>query len=79
MLGTLETKQKSNWKEYVKPLVHAYNCTRNEVTGFTPYELMFGRTPHLPVDLAFGLPINEEKQKSYSQFIQNLKASLEES
>lgn len=36
MLGTLETKQKSKWREYVKPLVHAYNCTRNKVTGFTP-------------------------------------------
>ncbi|KAM9741692.1 uncharacterized protein ACNS7B_012695 isoform 1-T1 [Menidia menidia] len=33
MLGTLEMKQKSKWREYVKPLVHAYNCTRNEVTG----------------------------------------------
>ena len=54
MLGTLETKQKQKWREYVKPLVHAYNCTRNEVTCFTPYELMFGRTPRLPVDLAFG-------------------------
>lgn len=28
MLGTLEDKQKSKWKDYVKPLVHAYNCTR---------------------------------------------------
>lgn len=40
MLGTLEEKQKSKWKEYVKPLVHAYNCTKND--GYSPYELMFG-------------------------------------
>ncbi|XP_051503420.1 uncharacterized protein K02A2.6-like [Myxocyprinus asiaticus] len=45
MLGTLCTKEKSNWKDFVKPLVHAYNCTRNDVTGFLPYELMFGRQP----------------------------------
>lgn len=50
MLGTLENKDKSNWREFVKPLVHIYNCTRNDVTGFTPYELMFGRQPRLPVD-----------------------------
>lgn len=43
MLGTLENKQKSHWKGFVKPLVHAYNCTHNEVIGFTPYKLMFGR------------------------------------
>ena len=79
MLGTLENKQKSKWREYVKPLVHAYNCTRNEVTGFTPYELMFGRSPRLPVDLAFNLPVKGERQKSHSQYVQNLKSRLEES
>ncbi len=45
MLGTLENKAKAHWKEYVKPLVHVYNCTRNYVTGYSPYELMFGRQP----------------------------------
>uniref|UniRef100_A0A3B4F4P9 Integrase catalytic domain-containing protein n=1 Tax=Pundamilia nyererei TaxID=303518 RepID=A0A3B4F4P9_9CICH len=79
MLGTLETKQKTRWKEHVKPLVHAYNCTRNEVTGFTPYELMFSRTPRLPVDLAFNLPLRESQQKSHSQYIKSLKSRLEES
>lgn len=39
--------------------MHAYNCTKNEVTGYTPYELMFGRSPRLPVDLAFGLPVRD--------------------
>ncbi len=60
MLGTLENKQKLKWREYVKPLVHAYNCTRNEVTGFTPYQLMFACTPRLPEDLAFGLPVGNK-------------------
>lgn len=79
MLGTLEDKQKSKWKDFVKPLVHAYNCTRNEVTGFTPYELMFGRTPHLPVDLTFDLPLREPQHKTHSQYVQGLKTHLEES
>lgn len=78
MLGTLENQKKSHWREYVKPLVHAYNCTRSEVTGFTPYELMFGRQPRLPVDLAFGLPVNY-KPGSHSQYVRNLRSRLEES
>ena len=78
MLGTLENQKKSHWREYVKPLVHAYNCTRNEVTGFTPYELMFGRQPRLPVDLAFGLPVNHQPG-SHSQYVRNLKSQLEAS
>lgn len=79
MLGTLEQKQKTRWKEHVKPLVHAYNCTRNKVTGFTPYELMFGRTPRLPVDLAFDLPLRDDKHTNHSQYIKSLKSRLEES
>ncbi|XP_024120881.1 uncharacterized protein K02A2.6 [Oryzias melastigma] len=79
MLGTLEPEQKRRWKEYVKPLVHAYNCTRNEVTGYTPYELMFGRSPRLPVDIAFGLPVRDAPSSSHSQYVQNLRSRLEES
>lgn len=79
MLGTLENRKKSCWKEYVKPLVHAYNCTRNETTGFSPYELMFGRQPRLPIDLAFGLPLKDEGRLTHSQYVKNLKSHLEES
>lgn len=78
MLGTLENKNKTHWKDFVKPLVHAYNCTRNDVTGFSPYELMFGRQPRLPIDLAFGLPVNKP-QKSHSQYVHDLRSRLEES
>lgn len=52
MLGTLREKDKNHWRDYVKPLTHAYNCTKNEVTSFSPYELLFGRQPRLPVDIA---------------------------
>ncbi|KAK9980488.1 hypothetical protein ABG768_000093 [Culter alburnus] len=78
MLGTLENEKKSKWKEFVKPLVHAYNCTRNDTTGYAPYELMFGRLPRLPVDLAFGLPV-ESPAKSHSQYVKDLKDRLRES
>ena len=55
MLGTLSPSEKSDWKSYLAPITHAYNCSRNEVTGFSPYFLMFGRHPRLPVDVLFGL------------------------
>ena len=60
------------------PLVPAYNYTKNETTGFTPYKLMFGRQPRLPVDLAFGLTVNHQPG-SHSQYVRNLKSQLEES
>ena len=34
MLGILENSQKTDWKSYVPALVHAYNATRHDTTGF---------------------------------------------
>ena len=55
MLGTLTPEQKKDWKSHVPALIHAYNYTRNAATGFSPYFLLFGREPRLPVDVEFGL------------------------
>lgn len=72
MLGTLQNKEKSHWHDFVKPLDHAYNCTKNEVTGFTSYKLMFGCQPQLLVDLACGLPVQGGTQTSHSEYVQTL-------
>ncbi len=39
---------------------------------------MFGRQPRLPVDLAFGLPVEKPVHESHSKYVQNIKARLEE-
>ncbi|XP_030611439.1 uncharacterized protein LOC115798655 [Archocentrus centrarchus] len=79
MLGTLKDTEKRHWCDYVKPLTHAYNCTRNDVTGFSPYQLMFGRQPRLPIDIAFGLPQINKQSISHSQYVKQLKNHLEDS
>ncbi|KAL6481039.1 hypothetical protein MHYP_G00091190 [Metynnis hypsauchen] len=60
MLGTLPPHSKAKWNEYVDALTYAYNCTRHDSTGYTPYYLMFVRHPRLPVDLVFGLASTTE-------------------
>ncbi len=39
---------------------------------------MFGRQPRLPIDLAFGLPVDGQSD-SHSKYVQGLKSRLEES
>ena len=60
MLGTLTIQEKANWKSHVAPLVHAYNATKHESLGCSPFSLMFGREPRLPVDVTMALPLREE-------------------
>ena len=77
MLGTLELDKKKDWKRYLAPLVHAYNSTIHDTTGFSPYYLMFGREPRLAVDVALGLPEMPGKQNP-SKFVASLRKSLME-
>ena len=76
MLGTLPDKPKSTWREQVPTLVNAYNCTRNNATGFSPYYLMFGQKAYLPIDLLFGTNTDDLKGNSIT-YIENLKKQIE--
>lgn len=79
MLGTLEDKDKQHWRDFVKPLVHAYNCTRNYTTGYSPYELMFGRQPRLPVDFILAISPDTGNPQTHSEYVKNLRQRLQES
>ena len=54
MIGTLESRDKAKWQQWVPTLTHAYNCTR-ESTGFSPYYLIYGWLPRLPIDIEYGV------------------------
>ena len=77
MLGTLDIEKKKSWKQYIAPLVQAYNCIKHESTGFSTYMLLFGREPRLPVDLAFGINTRSE-ETSYTEYVSDLQNKLKD-
>ena len=76
MLGTLPTHAKQIWQEWIATLTHAYNCTVSLVTGFSPYFLMFGRTPKIPLDMDMGVTLVDQEQESYQNYAKKLQARL---
>lgn len=76
MLGTLEPDKKRKWSQHIAHLVHAYNCTPNEATGFSPYYLMFGRHARMPVDLCFGTSSDNTTKETYLKYVTEMKKEL---
>ena len=77
MLGTLPSHAKKNWQEWITTLTHSYNCTISPVTGFSPYFLMFGRNPELPLDIDLGIPTMEQELTSQQNYAQKLYSRLQ--
>ena len=77
ILGTLSEEEKSDWKSHLGCITHAYNCTKHASTTYSPYYLMFGRHPRLPIDVEFGLnKPNCSDNSSKSRYIQKLRRRL---
>ena len=53
MIGKLEEDKKTCWSKHLPELLMAYNATHSAVTGYSPYYLLFGRRPRIPVDYLF--------------------------
>ena len=77
MLGTLPTHANKNWQEWITTLTHAYNCTISSVTGFSPYVLMFGHTPKIPLDIEMQVTLRQQGHTSHQNYVKKLKARLE--
>ena len=77
MLGTLSDQDKLDWKAHLSSMTHAYNCTQHPSTTYSPYFLMFGRQPRLPIDFEMGLPIDVLGDScSKTRYVQKLKQRL---
>jgi hypothetical protein len=54
MISMYITDDQTNWDEQLPFICFAYNTARQESTGFSPFFLLYGREPNLPVDILLG-------------------------
>ena len=53
MIAKLDNRRHRKWPEHLASITHTYNSTRSQITGYSPYFLMMGRRPQLPIDVLF--------------------------
>ena len=59
MLSAFASKREGDWDLWLDSVVYAYNTSRHESLGMSLYQLVFGRTPRIPLELELGLPLVE--------------------
>ena len=53
MIAKMDPEKRATWPSHLGPILIAYNVTRSLITGHSPYFLMFGCRPRLPVNVLF--------------------------
>ena len=77
MLSKVVTENQSDWDVHLPTQLMAYCTAIHESTGFSPFRVLFGQSPTLPVDLLVPLP-SEAEPVSYPRYVSNLKHLLKQ-
>ncbi|KAM6892521.1 retrovirus-related Pol polyprotein from transposon 412, partial [Xenentodon cancila] len=79
LLRTIPVDQKHRWPEYLPQVLFSYNTTPHQSTGYSPFLLMFGREPQLPVDFLLGRikePVAGEARHWVSEHMRRLQVVI---
>ena len=78
MISKLDPEKRRKWPEHIGSVLIAYNATGSQVTGYSPYFLMFGQRLQLPVDLLFLTVNNGEWTPTINEYVKALNERLRE-
>ena len=79
MIGKLDLEKRRKWPAHIGSIIIAYNSTRSLVTGYSPYYLMFGWRPRLPIDLLFPMHRTQMLTHTIDEYVASLYDRLWES
>ena len=60
-------EQHDNWDEHLHSILFAYRVTPMDGLGISPFEVVYGRRPNLPVDLLIGRELAEPRPTTANQ------------
>ena len=63
MIRAHVAEDQENWDLGLAQLCFAYNTSVHETTGLTPFEVMFGRNPTIPIDLIYPNRLEMTREK----------------
>ncbi|PIK41188.1 hypothetical protein BSL78_21960 [Apostichopus japonicus] len=81
MLKKMCDERPKDWDRYIDPLLFAYRETPQESTGFSPFELLYGRTVRGPMRILKELWTGESEvseTKTVYQYVLDLQERLEQ-
>ena len=72
-------KKRKKWPAHIASIIIAHNSTRSLVTRYSPYYLMFGQRPRLPIDLLFLTCRTQMLTRTIDEYIASLYDHLRDS
>ena len=79
MIGKLDPEKRRKWPAHIGSIIIAYNSMSSLVTGYSPYYLMFGRRPRLPIHLLFPMRQTQMLTHTIDEYVASLYDPLQES
>jgi len=73
-LTALTRRDKSDWDKWISVVLYAYRTTTHTVTGYSPFQAVFGRDPQTDIDLAF--PDTSTKAQDLPGYVAELSSHL---
>ena len=72
ILSNFVSEHPGGWDNWVSLAVYAYNASTHESTGYSPYEMVFGRDARTPLKVDLDLPLkNPFSQSDYVKSVRN--------